>query len=78
MIRKSNASSSFVTVFNAGKTSENRNLAYVRIKTPTARRSLFIDCGIHAREWVTISTCVYIIDKVPIFLKLYYYQLKNF
>ncbi len=53
-----------MTVFSAGRTSQSRNINYVRLKTPTARRSLFIDCGIHAREWITISTCVYIIDRV--------------
>ena len=28
------------------------------------RSSVWIDCGIHAREWISPATCQYIIDRV--------------
>lgn len=48
----------------AGKTYENRNLKVAIIKTSTSSRKVWIDCGIHAREWVTPATCVWIINKL--------------
>lgn len=47
---------------NIGKTFEGRDLKTVIIGTPTAQRSIWIDCGIHAREWISPATCVYFID----------------
>ena len=38
----------FVTTYSAGRSFEGRELTVLRIKTPTARRSIWIDCGIHA------------------------------
>ena len=37
-----------VTTYETGKTYENRTLKVVVLKTPTASRSLWFDCGIHA------------------------------
>lgn len=48
----------------AGKSYENRNLKVAIIKTSTSSRKVWIDCGIHAREWVTPSTCVWIINEL--------------
>ncbi|RMZ93185.1 carboxypeptidase B-like [Brachionus plicatilis] len=48
----------------AGRTYENRNLKVAIIKTSTSTRKVWIDCGIHAREWVTPATCVWIINKL--------------
>ena len=48
MVKLSSTNPSFVSVYTAGKTQENRDIAVLRIKTPSARRSLFVDCGIHA------------------------------
>ena len=28
------------------------------------RAAIFIDCGIHAREWVSPAFCLYVIDKL--------------
>ena len=38
----------------------------IRFKTPSAQKAVWIDCGIHAREWISPATCVYFIDKVII------------
>lgn len=48
----------------AGKSYENRNLKVAVIKTSSSSRKVWIDCGIHAREWVTPSTCVWIINEL--------------
>lgn len=48
----------------AGRTYENRNLKVIVLKTASSRKSVWIDCGIHAREWISPSTCVWIIDKL--------------
>lgn len=55
---------SLVSSYIAGRTHENRALKVAVIKSPTASRKIWIDCGIHAREWVSPSTCVYILDKL--------------
>ncbi|CAF1015019.1 unnamed protein product [Brachionus calyciflorus] len=47
-----------------GKTYENRNLKAIVLKTPTSSRAIWIDCGIHAREWVSPASCVYLIDRL--------------
>lgn len=52
----------------AGKTHEGRSLPTLVLKTPTSRRSIWIDCGIHAREWVSPATCVYIINQVFLYI----------
>lgn len=39
----------------------------LKLKTANTKRSLWVDCGIHAREWIAISTCVYFINKVFLF-----------
>lgn len=54
------------TSYVAGLTVENRQLKVIRLKAPdaTTDKAVWIDCGIHAREWVTPATCVYIIDQL--------------
>ncbi len=53
----------------AGKTYENRDIKVIVLNPiKTSTRSLWIDCGIHAREWVTHATCVYSINKVFLFI----------
>lgn len=53
------------STYIAGKSSENRLLKVIVLKPfSTSTRSLWIDCGIHAREWVSPATCVYTIDRL--------------
>lgn len=42
----------------------------MKIGKTSARRNILIDCGIHAREFISPATCLYIIDKVIHFLLL--------
>lgn len=56
--------SDIVSSYVAGTTYENRNLKVAIIKTPNSRKKVWIDCGIHAREWMTPATCIWIINKL--------------
>jgi len=47
-----------------GQTHEQRDLKLIILKTPTSQRKVMIDCGIHAREWISPSTCVYMINQI--------------
>lgn len=58
------AQNSFVKVYSAGKSFQGRNMSVAKIDTGSTQRALWFDCGIHAREWVAPSTCVYMLDKV--------------
>lgn len=52
------------STYIAGQTYEKRNLRVLVLKTPTASKSVWIDCGIHAREWISPATCVYMIENL--------------
>jgi len=58
------ANSAYVSTYTPGKTFENRDIKVLRLKTSTAKRSLWLDCGIHAREWIAISSCIWFIDRI--------------
>jgi murein tripeptide amidase MpaA len=55
---------SWVTVYNAGKSVENRDMKVIRFNRGTTQKSIWIDCGIHAREWISPATCIWMIDAV--------------
>jgi hypothetical protein len=50
----------YATVYSAGKSYEKRELAVLRIKTATSRRSVWLDCGIHAVTIYLIYIYIYI------------------
>jgi len=47
-----------------GQSYEGRDLKYVKISTGGTKKAIYIDGGIHAREWLSISTVLYIIDQL--------------
>jgi carboxypeptidase A2 len=54
---------SFATSYISGQSVEQRNLKVIQLGTPCAgKKHIWIDCGIHAREWVSPSTCIFMID----------------
>lgn len=56
-----NIASSYV----AGRTYENRELKTLVLKANgISKRSIWIDCGFHAREWISPSTCVWMIQNL--------------
>ncbi|KAJ7377902.1 corticosteroid- binding protein [Desmophyllum pertusum] len=63
MKRLAGLNESLAKVFSLGKTYENRTMYGIKISSniSTSRKSVvFINCGIHAREWISISSCVYV------------------
>lgn len=58
------ANPTLASSYVAGKSSEGRDMQVIVIKTANSRRKIWIDCGIHAREWISPSTCVWMMDKL--------------
>jgi len=59
--------SSFVSLGSLGNSVENRDILYLKIGTPKPgqqKNALFIDAGIHAREWIAHSTAIWTIDQL--------------
>jgi len=53
------------SIVNIGSSLQNRALTAVKIGTPGANKpAVWIDGGIHAREWITTATIVYIINEL--------------
>ncbi|CAF3176435.1 unnamed protein product [Rotaria socialis] len=62
---KAQADSQHITVVDIGQTYENRRIQGISIKfNPAATRNIWIDCGIHAREWITPAACIWMVDKL--------------
>jgi hypothetical protein len=57
--------SSFVTLGSLGNSLQNRDMLYIKIGTPPqagqTKNALFIDAGIHAREWIAPATAIWTI-----------------
>jgi len=49
---------------NIGRTFEGRVIEGLSLGVDTARPLFFIHCTIHAREWITTTTCCYIIEQL--------------
>lgn len=63
MKRLEKINENLVKVFTLGKTYENRTMYGIKISsniTTSNKSVMFLNCGIHAREWISISTCMYI------------------
>jgi predicted deacylase len=59
------ANPSFVSQYSAGLSTQERDLRVIKINTGNnPAKRIWIDCGIHAREWISPATCVNLIDKV--------------
>ena len=57
-----------VDVTNLQSTYEGRQIKLVHVSLDitqkTNRPAIFIDCGIHAREWVSPAFCIYSLDRL--------------
>nr|XP_039268546.1 carboxypeptidase B-like [Styela clava] len=60
---KDNSIASVVTI-GSGKSYEGRNMRGLKISTGSDRPAFVINCGIHAREWITPATCLYTANKL--------------
>lgn len=58
--------SSIVKVWSIGKSSEGREIYVVKISSGESndKPAVFIDAGIHAREWIAPSTALYAINEL--------------
>jgi len=54
-----------VSPFNAGKSFKGRPLKGIKVGTSApGKPALWFHAGIHAREWVGVASCIYIIDQL--------------
>lgn len=53
-----------VQVIDAGKTTEGRSIKGVKISYNKDNPGIFIEAGIHAREWITPATALYLINQL--------------
>ncbi|XP_077300564.1 zinc carboxypeptidase A 1-like [Arctopsyche grandis] len=52
------------TVISAGRSYEGRDIKGLKISFTSGRRSVFIEGGIHAREWISPATVTYLINEL--------------
>nr|CAH0108893.1 unnamed protein product [Daphnia galeata] len=58
---------SLVNVSKIGETDQSRDIVTARISSggdDTSRPAIYLECGMHAREWIAHSTCIWIIDEL--------------
>ncbi|KAH8037665.1 hypothetical protein HPB51_015099 [Rhipicephalus microplus] len=53
-----------VSYLSIGRSYEGRNIMAAHIKIKEDLPIVFLECGIHAREWISPSACLYIIDQL--------------
>jgi len=53
-----------VTTESIGTTYEGRSITLAKLSTGSGRPKIWLDCGIHAREWISPATCIWIMDKL--------------
>lgn len=58
------STNSSVSLIDAGKSYENRQLKGVKISFGSGKRAVFIEGGIHAREWISPATVTYLINEL--------------
>ncbi|XP_035424267.1 carboxypeptidase O [Cygnus atratus] len=63
-IQESN--SELVTQHHLGKTIENRTIYYLQISQPSnkPKKIIWMDCGIHAREWISPAFCQWFVKEI--------------
>ncbi|KFV49204.1 Carboxypeptidase O, partial [Tyto alba] len=63
-IQKSN--NELVTQHYLGKTVENRTMYYLQISQPSdkTKKIIWMDCGIHAREWISPAFCQWFVKEI--------------
>lgn len=53
-----------VKVVQGGKTYEGRNITGVHVSYKAGNRAIFIEGGIHAREWIAPATTLYLLNEL--------------
>ncbi|XP_064487468.1 carboxypeptidase B-like [Ornithodoros turicata] len=52
------------TVVNIGKSFEGKELRVLKLSTGSAKMSVWLDGGMHAREWISPATVTYILEEL--------------
>ncbi|XP_072111106.1 carboxypeptidase B-like isoform X2 [Mobula birostris] len=54
-----------ISLFRIGRSYENRSIYILRVgkRTHTVKPTIFMDCGIHAREWISPAFCQWFVMK---------------
>lgn len=62
------SNSKVATIETIGKSFEGRDLKVIKISSGSSsgKKKIWIDAGLHAREWIGPSTAMYFINKVNI------------
>ncbi|XP_028252981.1 carboxypeptidase O-like [Parambassis ranga] len=57
---------SVVTIADYGRSYENRTISLLKIglKTGLKKKAVWMDCGIHAREWIAPAFCQYFVRQI--------------
>lgn len=55
---------SFVTAFDLGTTYEGELIRGLKISKEKGNTGVFVEAGIHAREWISPAVATYLIDKL--------------
>eukprot|EP01065_Artemidia_motanka_P041878 TRINITY_DN54_c0_g1_i1.p1 TRINITY_DN54_c0_g1~~TRINITY_DN54_c0_g1_i1.p1 ORF type:complete len:419 (+),score=156.71 TRINITY_DN54_c0_g1_i1:58-1314(+) len=53
-----------VTPFSIGKSYEGRDIRGIRFGSSDEKHAVWLQCGIHAREWIAPATCMYYTQKI--------------
>jgi len=56
--------SNVASMFRLGNTAQGREILGIRLGYSTSLPMIFLHCTIHAREWITTTTCLWIIDNL--------------
>jgi len=59
-----NNNKDLASYYSIGKTYLGNDLRVMVLKTSTSQKKIWLDCGIHAREWVSPSSCIWFIDRL--------------
>lgn len=61
-----NQHAEMANVFNLGRSFEGRQQQAIKLRgrRRSGKKIFFMNCGIHAREWVSPATCMYIIKQI--------------
>ena len=58
---------SFITLENLGSSHEGRKILLLKVGTSprgAQTRAVWVDGGIHAREWIAVATATFLLDKI--------------
>ncbi|NXD08807.1 CBPO Carboxypeptidase, partial [Nothocercus nigrocapillus] len=66
MTQVKESNSELVTQHDLGKTSENRTIYYLQISQASNKNKkiIWMDCGIHAREWISPAFCQWFVKEI--------------